>query len=197
MPGFPGYDPLDPTAGKIRTTGVSIKTVAADGSTYSTRLSNLGAQDLAFGEKSRLAAAIGDVTNMGVYEIVEDKTTTINVTDAEAYDESYSNPNDILSLHFANNDAVKYVIDIPAPDARFFETDGITLKPRTDAADGSEIGELIDAAENVINTSYLPLNSFSFVRGVRRHRKIRLGSGQRPKPTVSEPSNANEDEPGT
>lgn len=197
MPGFPGYDPLDPTAGKIRTQGTSVKLVAGDGTTYSTRLSGLGAQDLAFGEKSRLAAAIGDVSNMGVYEIVEDKTTSINVVDAAAYDEAYANANDVLVVHLENNDAVKYTVDIPAPDARLFEADGVTLKPRTDATDGAVIGELIDAIENVINTSFLPVNSFSFVRGVRRQRKIRLAAGQKPKPTVSEPAAAPETGPGT
>lgn len=200
MPGFPDYDPLDIPNwlnGKQREAGVSVKFVAADGITYSARLSGLGAADLAIGEKTRLAEAMGAVSNMGVYELVEDKTTSVNIIDAEAYDEAYANPGDILVLHFENASAEKYTVDVPAPDARFFESDGVTLKPRTDATDGTVIGELIDASLNVINTSFLPVNTFAFVRGVRRQRKMRLPAGQRPRPAVSEPAAAPETNPGT
>lgn len=193
MPGFPGYDILDPTAGKQRNAGVSIKLVAVDGTSFSSRLSGLGAQDMAIGEKTRLSEAMGAISNMGVYEIVEDRTTRINIADATAFDEAYANPNDILVMHFENNNGEKYTVDVPAPDVRFFETDTVTLKSRTDATDGAVIGELIDACENVINTSFLPVNSFSFVRGVRRQRKLKLAQGVKPRPVAAEPAAA----PGT
>lgn len=193
MPGFPGFDPLDPTANLIRQTGVSVKMVSLAGDTYSARLSGLGSQDLAFGEKTRLAEALGAASNMGVYSLTEDRDSFIRITDAEAIDDAYASPANVLVMTFENNEGRKISGEVPAPDATLFESDGVSLKPRTDATVGAIIGELIDAHENVINTSFLPLNSYAFVRGVRRQRKYKLPSGQREKPSdanISEGSGA-------
>lgn len=187
MPRFPNVNPLDWTEGKYRSRSMSVGFVSLAGDTYSMNLSGLGAGvDLTIGEKQALADACGDISNMGCYRLSEKKDTVVNIADASALDEAYANHGDVLAMHFQNNDGEKYVFDIPAPDAALFETDGVTLKPRTDATVGTLIGAAIDAAETVINTSWTPHNSFAFVRGIRRSRKVKLSGGQGEKPAIAE-----------
>ncbi|MEO0564380.1 MAG: hypothetical protein AAF125_19910, partial [Chloroflexota bacterium] len=83
--------------------------------------------------------------------------------------------------------------EVPAPKAVLFESDGVTLKAlpanaADDDADEAVIRELIGAAENVVNTSFLPVNSYAFVRGVRRSRKVRLPAPRTARPQVQEPA---------
>lgn len=196
MPGFPGFDILDPTAGQFRNTGLSVRLVAHDGTTYSTRMSGMGAVDILIGDRYALAEAIGAVSNMGVYELAEDRTTRINIVDAVTYDEAFSNGNSVLTIHLENNNGEKYTVDIPAPDARLFESDGVTLKPRTDATVGGVIDALLTAITVVLNASFAPANTYAFVRGVRRSRKVKLPQGSKPIPSVSEPT-GNSAQPGT
>jgi len=191
MPGIPGFDPLDPTANLHRQQGFSVGFVGISGDTYSTRFSGLGgAVDLAIGEKMAVVDAFGALSNMGAYKLIEDKTSEIRVADAEAVDEAYANAGAVLSMSFENNDLVKIVVDIPAPDASLFEADGVTLKPRTDATVGTLIGAAIDAAEAAINSTWVPANSFAFVRGIRRSRKVKLPTGTVATPTIIEGSGA-------
>jgi len=187
MPGFPGFDPLDPLANKSRTKGFSVGLVSLQGDKYSMRFSGLGgAVDLTAGEHMAVAEAAGALSNMGVYALREDKVTSIPISDAVASDEVHGDPTIVLTMHFENNDGDKMSVDIPAPDATLFETDGVSLKPRTDATVGTIIGDFIDAAELAINSTWLPNNSFSFTRGVRRVRNIKLAQGSNVKPGVQE-----------
>jgi len=191
MPGIPGFDPLDPTANLHRSQGFSVVFVGLSGDTYSTRFSGLGgAVDVAIGEKMAVVDAFGALSNMGAFKLGEDKTSEIRIADAEAVDEAYANAGSVLSLQFENNDLEKITVDIPAPDASLFEADGITLKPRTDATVGTLIGNAIDTAETAINTTWIPNNSFAFVRGTRRSRKVSLPTAPRAVPTVIEGSGA-------
>lgn len=188
MPGLPSYDPLDPTANLIRSSGVTVNFVDAYGRTTTARVSNLGSQDLAFGENSRLAQAMGEASNMGVYGFEENKQNKRLVVDATAFDETFPDASNVLYMVFQNNEGNTITTEIPAPQARLFESDGVTLKQRTDATVGAIVGELIDAIENVINTSFLPLNSYTFVRGSRRNRKVSLPQPANARPIVSEPA---------
>ena len=49
------------------------------------------------------------------------------------------------------------------------------------------IRELIDSALNVINTSFLPVNSYVYQRGYRTNRKTKLPRPSGAKPNVEEP----------
>jgi hypothetical protein len=49
---------------------------------------------------------------------------------------------------------------------------------------------LIDATEAVINNTFVPANSFEYTRGVLRTRKVKLPTGQQPKPQVQEGAGA-------
>lgn len=192
MPGLPGYDPLDPTANLIRSSGLTVNFVDAFGRTTTARLSGLGAQDLAVGENSRLAQAMGEASNMGVYGFGEDRDNRRLIPDATAFDETYADATNVLYLVFQNNEGRTITTEVPAPQARLFESDGVTLKalPALAADDDTEqaiIRELIDASLNVINTSYLPLNSYTFVRGSRRSRKVSLPQPANARPQVVEP----------
>lgn len=188
MPGLPGYDPLDPTANLIRSSGVTVNFVDAYGRTTTARVSGLGSQDLAIGENSRLAEAMGQASNMGVYGFEEDKQNRRLIVDAVTYDETYPDASNVLYLVFQNNEGRTLTTEVPGPQARLFESDGVTLKPRTDATVGPIIGELIDAIENVVNTSFLPVNSYTFVRGSRRNRKAKLPQPANARPIVEEPA---------
>jgi len=191
MPGIPGWDPLDPTANLHREAKVSVGLVAHNGIKYSVNVPGLGgAVDLVVGEKMALADAIGAVSNMGVYRVTEGKVNDIRIADAVANDEAHSDPSNVLSMTFENDNLEKIVIDIPAPDATLFAGDGVTLLDRTDATVGTLIGDLIDAAEQVINSTYAPANSFEYVRGVLRTRKVKLPTGMLAVPTVQEGSGA-------
>lgn len=188
MPGLPGYDPLDPTANMIRSSGVTVNFVDAFGRTTTARVSGLGSQDLAVGENTRLAQAMGEASNMGAYGFEEDKQNKRLIVDATANDETYADASNVLYMVFQNNEGRTITTEVPAPQARLFESDGVTLKPRTDATVGGIIGELIDACENVINTSFLPVNSYVFVRGSRRNRKVSLPAAAGARPQVAEPA---------
>lgn len=193
MPGLPGYDILNPTENMRREAGVTYCLVDVTGETGSTRLSGLGAVDLAIGEKTRLAEAIGAASNMGVYGFTEDRSNMRRTRDATALDEAHASKSEVLVMHFENNDFEKKTLEVPAPDATLFETDGVTLKPRTDATVGAIIGELIDATENVINTSFAPLNTFTYEYGVRKTRKVSRSAAQTSAlPIVGEGSGATE-----
>ena len=190
MPGFPSFDPLDPTANMHRETGFSVGFVGLDGTKYSMRIGGLGAGfDIIIGDKMKLANAAGELSNMGVYALREDKVSERKIVDATASDDAYANPSNVLAMLFENDNLEKITIDIPAPDAALFESDGVTLKPATDAAVGTLIDEFITQAENAINSTWVPNNSFAFVRGVRRSRKTKLANGQGALPgTIQEPA---------
>jgi len=189
MPGIPAWDPLDPTANMRRSQGFSVGFVGVGGSTYSMRVSDLGgAIDVPVGQKMAVVEACGELSNMGAYRLTEDKVSDIRIADAEAVDEAYAAPSEVLVFHFENNNMEKMTVDVPAPDAMLFEQDGVSLKPRTDATVGTLIGDAIDALELAINTTWSPANSFQFVRGVRRTRKVSLPGGQQALPQVIEGS---------
>lgn len=191
MPGFPGFDPLDPFAGTSREKGFSVGFVSVAGDKYSMRFSKLGgAVDLVANEHMLTAQAAGALSNMGVYALREDKVTELPIPDAEAADEAHSGPTVVAAFYFQNNDGEIMTVDVPAPDATLFESDGVTVKPRTDPAVGSLIGDFIDAAELSINSTWLPANSFAFTHGIRRVRNIKLPSGGNVKPTIIEGAGA-------
>jgi len=192
MPGLPGYDPLDPTANLVRRSGVSVALVDAQGRTSRTRISGLGSQDLAVGENSRFAQAVGEASNMGAYGWNEDKENFRLQTDATAFDETYASAENVLYMVFQNNEARTITMEVPAPKATVFAADGVTLRDlpadsANDDADEEIIRELIDATENVINTSFLPVNSYAFQRGYRSSRKTKLPRPTGGKPIVAEP----------
>ena len=191
MPGIPAYDPLDPTANMRRVTGFSVGFVSVGGSTYSMRVGDLGGGfEISIGQKMAVVDACGALSNMGAYRLTEDKVTDIRIADAQAVDEAYAAPSEVLVMHFENDNMEKKTIDIPAPDAMLFEQDGVTLKSRTDATVGTLVGTAIDALETAINSTFVPDNSYQFVRGVRRTRKITLPNGQQAVPQVVEGSGA-------
>ena len=193
MPGFPGFDPLDPTADMFRETGFSVGFVAHEGTRYSMRVGGLGnGFDVAIGDKMAMAQAAGELSNMGAYSLFEDKKSMRAIQDATANDESHATPSSVLAMLFQNNDMERIVIDIPAPDASLFESDGVSLKPVTDATVGTLIQDFITAAESAINSTWVPNNSYAFVRGVRRSRKVKLAGGQGALPQVAEGSGATE-----
>lgn len=192
MPGLPSYDPLNPTANLIRTSGLTVNFVDAYGRTTTSRLSGLGSQDLAIGENSRLAQAMGEASNMGAFGFSEDRDNRRLIVDATAFDETYPDASNVLYLVFQNNEGRTITTEVPAPQARLFEADGVTLKPlpadaANDTTETAIIRELIAATENVINTSFLPVNSYTFVRGSRRSRKVSLPQPASARPQVVEP----------
>lgn len=193
MPGMPGYDPTDPTANLIRSSNLSVKMVDAYGRTSRTLISGLGAQDLAIGENTRFTEAVGAVSNMGAYGFAETRDNDRLIVDAEVYDEAWSDASNVLYMVFQNNEGRTITYEVPAPQARFFESDGVTLIPlpansADDNADEAIVRELILASQNVINTSFAPVNSYVFVRGSRRTRKQPLPAAKNARPTVTEPA---------
>jgi hypothetical protein len=189
MPGIPGFDPLDPTGGLNRQQKLSVGFVAANGQTYSCNIPGMGgAVDIAIGENFAVAEAIGELSNMGVYIVREGKESWLSIPNAEAVDEMHASPSTVLAMQFENNNGEKVTVDIPAPEATLFAADGFTLRDRTDATVGTLIGAAIDAIETVLNTSYLPNNSYAYVRGVLRSRKFASPKAPGAKPTVLEGS---------
>jgi len=193
MPPLPGFDPLDPTANLIRKSGLSVGLVDAQGRTSRARLSNLGSQDLAIGENTRWTNAVGDVSNMGAYEWREDRVNSRLVTDAEVFDETYADAANVLYLVFQNNEGRVITTEVPAPQEQIFAADGVTMRQLpADAADDdtfeAKVRELIAASENVINTSFSPVNSYVFQRGYRTSRKTDLPRPSGAVPNVIEPA---------
>ena len=127
---------------------------------------------------------------MGVYRVSEGKENTIKVTNAVAVDEAWAGPSAVLVMTFENDNGDKVSVDVPAPDATLFAPDGFTLLDRTDANVGTLIGRAIDAIEDVLNSSYIPANSFEFMRGMLRSRKFASPTAPSAKPTVAEGSGA-------
>jgi hypothetical protein len=169
--------------------------VDANGRRSNVRLSNLGSADLAVGENSRFVEAVGSVSNMGALGWTEDRENFRLVTDAEVYDEAYADAANVLYMVFQNNEGRMLTYEVPAPQAVIFEADGVTLRPLpTDSANDDAveeaIRELIAASENIINTSFAPVNSYTFISGSRRPRKTDLPrpAGGRPQ-TVVPPAN--------
>lgn len=193
MPGLPNFDPLDPTANLIRSSGLSVKLVDPFGRTTTTRVSGLGSADLAVGENSRFTNAVGEASNMGAYGWQEDRDNERLIIDAIAFDETFADATNVLYMVFQNNEGRVITFEVPAPKAVLFESDGVTLRPLPDNAaddDAEEtiIRELIGAAQNIINTSFAPVNSYAFVRGTRRPRKVRLPAARAARPQSQEPA---------
>ena len=87
----------------------------AQGRTARTRLSGWGAVDLAVGEKSRFANAVGEASNMGAYGWNEDRENYRLQSDAIVYDETYADAANVLYLVFQNNEGRTITTEVPWP----------------------------------------------------------------------------------
>jgi hypothetical protein len=74
------------------------------GRTTTTRVSGLGSADLAVGENSRFANAVGEASNMGAYGWQEDRDNERLIIDAIAFDETFADATNVLYMVFQNNE---------------------------------------------------------------------------------------------
>jgi hypothetical protein len=156
---------------------VSVKLQYAGGYAFNVQLGNglLGDANYTLGELSAFRAALGNASNFGVRYQSETLVNEVAVPFVEAYDDAYG-PNVTANLRFQNNDQEVFTLTIPGPLKRLFVGDGtalVTPDINADAGTGELIlAEIIRDAQNLVNNSYAPANSFAFIGGERAMRSM-------------------------
>jgi hypothetical protein len=179
---MPDWDPalIDPAVN--RKDAVAVGWVLVGGGTFSTNLPYIGAGlSPDPGNVSAFRAAAGNASNAAVTRMTEKRDTFVATKNAIVYDEVYSDGM-VLVVVLENNNGIEVSFEIPNPDVSMFQADRVTLDPVQ-----AQAAALISAAETLINNSYDPANSFAFVRGLARPRKVNIPSGQKERPAIAEP----------
>lgn len=157
---------------------VSYKLQYAGGYAFNVQLGNglLGDFDYSLGEISALRASIADASNFGVRSQTESLENGVSPVNMEAYDDAYG-PNVTMNLRFQNNDQRLFTVTIPGPRKRLFVGDSINLvTPDGAAAVGTGeriLADLITDIENLVNNSYTPSNTYTFIGGNRAMRTMK------------------------
>lgn len=160
----------------------SVGWLLVSGAKFSTRLTNLGAGITPDpGDVAAWREAMGNVSNAAVVRQTEERTTFIADTGATVFDEAYSD-GAILFMEFQNDNGLTVSQEIPNPDVSIFLSDGVTL----DTTNALVI-DLIAETEELLNNSFDPANSYAYVRGVFRQRRIKAPKGGAFRPTIAEP----------
>ena len=179
---MPDWDPalINPLVNRYE--AVSIGWILTSGATFSTRLTALGAGISPDpGNVSAFREAVGNMSNAAVVRMTEERNTFISASNAEVYDEAY-NDGMVVVVSLENNNGEQISFEIPNPDASLFEADGVTLDPTNPL-----VSDMIGDAETLINNSFDPANSFAYVRGILRPRRVNIPRGAKQRPTVVEP----------
>lgn len=156
---------------------VSYKMQYAGGYNFNVQVGNglLGDADYTVNEVSALRASIAAASNFGVRSQTESLENGVAPQNMEAYDDAYG-PGITVNLRFQNNDQELFTVAIPGPLKRLFVGDSINLVvPDIAAAVGSGeriLAELIRDQENLVNNSYAPANTYTFIGGNRAARKM-------------------------
>lgn len=179
---MPDWDPALINPDVNRSEAVSIGWLLVGGGRFSTSLSFLGAGLTPDpGNVSAFREAVGNGSNAAVVRQTERRETFVAEVSATVFDEAYSD-GFVLVVTLENNNGVEISFEVPNPDLSMFETDGVTLDPTQPQALG-----IINSATTLINNSFDPANSFAYVRGIARPRKVDVPRGRRVRPTIAEP----------
>lgn len=137
------------------------------GQTRSTNI-DVGPEDYAGTELADFRAAIGDVTNAGLYEAREALATTARITDATAVDESESSVNTVLVIQTQDVTGGRKSFVVPAPDVSVLTEDGSQLivgdAGATAGTPEKVAADFRAALLAVINNSTSPAGTHSIVR---------------------------------
>lgn len=154
-------------------------------------------------ELATLRTRLGALTNAAVQSTTRSTKDSISAGLAVPLDESHSSPAQKMVLVFENSLLETRQIAVPAPDASYFGTDGISvILPNGGAAAGSPAKLLFDAIAQcvlVLNGGALGSGDFLFLRGYRSQFSRRMPKPRGAAATPIEPSGAIEpgSEPGT
>lgn len=145
------------TAGRLARTGISELTSAPSG-----------------GQITALSDAIGNISNAAVIAETGTAQSVDTKTGRIVFDEAYSGVTEKAVFIFENSARRKKKLEVPAPDASIFGTDGLTV----DYANASVVA--LVSAYTAIATGY------TLKRAFLSSRSRKAPTGNRP-PTVSEP----------
>lgn len=185
MPDFP-FALVDPRVN--RQEAPSIGWVLTGGQKFSTVIPYVGGGITPDpGNLSALREALGDASNAGVWRMTETRHTYISEALAEVFDEAY-NDGTVAVCKLQNNNGEVATFEFPNPDASLFEADRVTmLRPVAAGTPGQVLVNAIAvAAQNIINNSFDPANSFVWISGALAFRKVKR-TKPRTLPALSEP----------
>lgn len=177
------------------TRSVSVKMQYIGGYGYSVQLGNglLGDADYSLGEISAFREKLGAASNFGVRSFTETNENSVAVANVRAGDDAYG-ANITMNLRFQNDEQELFTLTVPGPLKRLFAGDSTILV----APDGGEaagtgpkiLDDLIQDTQNLVNNSYVPPNTFTFIGGERAKRAMK--PARRPDAiTLIEPSDDN------
>lgn len=185
MPDFP-FALVDPRVN--REEAPSIGWMLTGGQKFSTVLSYLGGGITPdAGNLSAFRAALGNASNAGVWRMTETRHTYISEALAEVFDEVY-NDGTVAVCKLQNNNGQVATFEFPNPDLALFEADRVTLvRPVAAGTPGQVLVNAIAvAAQDLINNSFDPVNSYVWVSGALAFRKVKR-TKPRTMPSISEP----------
>jgi hypothetical protein len=183
MPDFPTTQ----VAPRRVTNSYSIDLLAAGGDAAGVQLTDI-ATTVAGAELALVRTSVGNISNAAVRNTSFTEKVAVSDTNINPLDEAFADASTKLVLVFQDDDMELRTIAIPAPDASFFGTDGVSLIPADGgAAAGTPARILADALAIitlVMNGGALadPAGTFSFLKGYRSRRTSRL-----PRPRTSRP----------
>lgn len=170
----------------------SIGWVLTNGSSFSSTMA-YGGGDITPdpGDLSAVREAFGNISNAGIIRMSEKRDTFIAKKNAIVYDEAY-NDGMVLVIVLENNNGDEVSVEIPNPDFSLFETDGVTMKQPLAAGSGGDTAQdlllnAVTAYEALINNTFTPVNSYTFVRGYATSRKVSVNKPAGARPTIAEP----------
>lgn len=186
MPDFP-FLITDPRVN--REEAPSIGWVLTGGQKFSTVLSYLGGGITPDpGNLSAFRAALGNASNAGVWRMTETRHTYISEALAEVFDEVY-NDGTVAVCKLQNNNGEIATFEFPNPDLSIFEADRVTVVRPNAAGTAGQIlvNAIAVAAQDLINNSFDPVNSFVWISGSLAFRKVKRAR-PRTMPAISEPA---------
>lgn len=177
MPDFPGAPAPAPQTARSFT----VRFLDPAGDVGSTSLSGYSS-DVTSAELADVRTALGNMSNAAVISTTNSLQMRISKALATAYDEAYANVEIRLVLVFENSAFEKRTVTVPAPDASFFQADGITLDP-----ENTQAAALISALLVVFNKAEGagPAGDYAFLRGYLD--RGRGAPSQRVIPQIAEP----------
>lgn len=135
----------------------------------------LGDANYTVNEVSALRASLGQMSNFGIRYQNESLRNEVAVQFVRAIDDAYG-PGIALNLTFQNNDQDSFTVSIPGPLKELFNGESATPVDPDIAADpgtGERIlAEVVRDIENLVNNSFLPANSYTYIGGQRTERDM-------------------------
>lgn len=182
MPPFPPAAPIK------ESTSFTVTLLAAGGDKASVQINDLS-DELTDVQSINLRSAIGRLSNAAVISDTRSVQRSIAETQTNPYDEAFSEAQTKLVLVWQDEDQNLKSLAIPAPDASYFASDGVSLiEPDGGTPSAPPTPAQIVFAQLAFITTALnagtPAGTYVFLKGYRSKRAGKLPTPRSSRPVV-------------